>query len=600
MKELPQARPDASPVTVALIVWAIVVLLLGAGVFGRGELFLDTDDYMRAVQVREWLAGAGWFDLHQERLNPPLGVDMHWARLPDLPLAAATLLLRPFLGDAAALMGAGVIVPPLLLLALLATMAWAARPLLAAGREPLAILVTVFAVCVAIQYAPGRIDHHNWQLLLTALGSGACLRLMHDPARRAPAVVSGVSIALGSWIGVESLIGLTAASAALVVRWIWTGDRTREAGLLSSAALLAASLLLLPVAVPPGRYFAVACDAFSFASVVLAGAAVLFWGMLRLVGGHTATKAARLALCGLSAGVCVGLLFIALPECRGGPLAGIDPVLARVWLSRVSEAQPLYAILVNSPERIPLLVGLPLLALIVAVWRATRERGTATWMWWTLAIHLVLGLALTAWQVRVAPFANLFAIPALAWMAGRAWDLVEENWQDWRQPVGRVATLLLLVSVPWLGLLAAPAQSDSAASGNGADEDSCRLAGLAAVTPGPNGGPATIAASIDLGPKILFQTTHRVLAAPYHRNNAGNLDAYHLLTAATDEEARTIVDRRAVDYMLLCPGSRETKDYAGSGNFTARLTAGTVPDWLQPVTFPDEPKALLYTVVRKP
>ena len=58
----------------------------------------DTDDNMRLMQVRAWLAGQGWFDLRNYRLNPPGGFDIHWSRLVDLPIAALILLFRPFVG----------------------------------------------------------------------------------------------------------------------------------------------------------------------------------------------------------------------------------------------------------------------------------------------------------------------------------------------------------------------------------------------------------------------------------------------------------------------------------------------------------------------
>ena len=50
---------------------------------------LSTDDAMRLVEVRDLLAGQGWFDLTQYRLSPPGGVAMHWSRLVDVPLAVA-------------------------------------------------------------------------------------------------------------------------------------------------------------------------------------------------------------------------------------------------------------------------------------------------------------------------------------------------------------------------------------------------------------------------------------------------------------------------------------------------------------------------------
>ena len=36
--------------------------------------FSDTDDNLRLVQVRDWVAGQGWYDLRQHRINPPDGL----------------------------------------------------------------------------------------------------------------------------------------------------------------------------------------------------------------------------------------------------------------------------------------------------------------------------------------------------------------------------------------------------------------------------------------------------------------------------------------------------------------------------------------------
>src|SRR3546814_16373154 len=40
----------------------------------------DTDDNIRYLQVKDWLAGQGWYDLRQYRLDPPAGFDIHWSR----------------------------------------------------------------------------------------------------------------------------------------------------------------------------------------------------------------------------------------------------------------------------------------------------------------------------------------------------------------------------------------------------------------------------------------------------------------------------------------------------------------------------------------
>ena len=50
--------------------------------------FFDPDDAMRMVQVRDLMAGQGWFDLTAHRINPPQGLFLHWSRVVDVPLVA--------------------------------------------------------------------------------------------------------------------------------------------------------------------------------------------------------------------------------------------------------------------------------------------------------------------------------------------------------------------------------------------------------------------------------------------------------------------------------------------------------------------------------
>jgi hypothetical protein len=67
--------------------------------------------------------------------------------------------------------------------------------------------------------------------------------------------------------------------------------------------------------------------------------------------------------------------------------------------------------------------------------------------------------------------------------------------------------------------------------------------------------PARVMAPIDLGPAILAATGHSIFAAPYHRNNDGNLAMLHVMLAAP-ALARQILADRGVDYIALCRGTR--------------------------------------------
>ena len=66
------ARPARGIETGKLLVliWLATVAAYLFASFTRGN-DLSTDDAMRLVEVRDFLAGQGWFDLTQYRLGPP-------------------------------------------------------------------------------------------------------------------------------------------------------------------------------------------------------------------------------------------------------------------------------------------------------------------------------------------------------------------------------------------------------------------------------------------------------------------------------------------------------------------------------------------------
>ena len=86
----PVSRRAMHPVLLALLVALPIALAMSWArtvTIWRTGTFFDTDDAMRAVQLRDWMAGQGWFDLTATRLDPPAGVFMHWSRVVDVPLA---------------------------------------------------------------------------------------------------------------------------------------------------------------------------------------------------------------------------------------------------------------------------------------------------------------------------------------------------------------------------------------------------------------------------------------------------------------------------------------------------------------------------------
>ncbi|MGX7875997.1 hypothetical protein ACVDG5_027770 [Mesorhizobium sp. ORM6] len=59
----------------------------------------DNDSLLQLVEVRDLLAGQGWFDLHQYRMGLEGGFVMHWSRLLDAPLALGILAVSALTGS---------------------------------------------------------------------------------------------------------------------------------------------------------------------------------------------------------------------------------------------------------------------------------------------------------------------------------------------------------------------------------------------------------------------------------------------------------------------------------------------------------------------
>ena len=95
---------------------------------------------------------------------------------------------------------------------------------------------------------------------------------------------------------------------------------------------------------------------------------------------------------------------------------------------------------------------------------------------------------------------------------------------------------------------------------------------------------ALVLGFIDAGPFVLMETPHRVLAAPYHRNVAGNAAMLDVFLGPPKRRAARLA-ALGVDYVAFCPGAPERHNYAAAApdGLAAALARGDVPDFLERV-----------------
>ena len=149
---------------------AMVVLVAIGAIGGFKELWstVDNDSLLRLVEVRDLLAGQGWFDLHQYRMGAEGGFIMHWSRLVDAPIAAIIVVVSMLTRNVEFAETVARIAWPTLLYG--ANMVFIARGARNFGGEQ-AVVPSLIIGAAALYFigifAPGSLDHHNIQLLYT-------------------------------------------------------------------------------------------------------------------------------------------------------------------------------------------------------------------------------------------------------------------------------------------------------------------------------------------------------------------------------------------------------------------------------------------------
>jgi hypothetical protein len=562
-----------------LLIWGVTVatyLLTGPGA-DQGR---STDDAVRLVQIRDLLAGQGWFDVTQYRLNPPDGVAMHWSRLIDLPIAillrVAELALAPATAERLVL----TVWPAALLLALLFGVVRLARELADDSAARLALIFAVLTAPLLQHFRPGAIDHHNVQLVLMVWSVALLIR-----ERPRDAALAGVFCALSLTVGQEMAHAIAGIAGFVAVRWIMHGESSRETAAAFGVAFAGSTLLLFVATVPPSRYIVPACDALSIVQVVTAiiggfGLAMLTaWRALSTVRKRVAGAAGLGEFLG-------AVVAIGFPACLGDPFAELDPRLASLWLANVNEVRSIFGLMRDLPQEVLPYYGLPVVALVLGLYRCRHETGERRWGWIGATAVMAITTLLALWLVRGSAAANALALPIAAAALVRGLPAPEGGAIFFG--LGRSALIAALLVSPVALIGAGKALAWTAIQTSGAQRpvvisdgpgtcslpsDYAPLAGL------PKG---LVLAFIDAGPMILMETPHSALAAPYHRNLKGNAAMFDIFLGRPEQAAARMA-ARGVDYVAFCPGAPERHNYAAAApeGLAAALGRGEIPETLE-------------------
>lgn len=565
-------------VTAAILVW------LARDIIAHDK-FRDPDDALRLVQVRDWLAGQGWFDVTQYRIHPSAGVPMHWSRLVDVPIGAFILFFGLVMEPGLAERLACVAVPLLTLLGLFLAVDMLSRRATGDARlSVIAAIMLAMAMGVMLQFLPMRIDHHGWQILLDVIA--AVLILGARAGRRAEAMLAGLVMAMSLTIALEGLPLAVTMAAVLALDLLRGRD---DGGRLSDylIGLTGGAGALMLATLGWARAQALWCDAMSPAYLLPMGVSTGVY----ILAGRLIPPMPRLVAAALAGGAT--FLFHS-PQCAAGPFAWMDPVVYRDWYRSIGEGMPVW----TQPLDVALLVLIPSLVGLggaLAAFVLTPERREP---WLTLILLQLGALMVSLTVIRAMGVAHALALPGAAWLFVMLFRAVMRLPRAFLRVPLAVASIVVtpIGAVGAANAVLVPSEAGNTKPGEPAPRLACSTyAGTRGLDALP---PAILFAPIDIGSHLLVYTRHSVVGTGHHRNQAG-IRAVVEAFAADPDKARTIILATGARYVPFCLGDNELKSYvkANPKGLMAMLASNRPPAWLKRVPMRSGETIRVYKVI---
>lgn len=536
-------------------------------VFGEA----DNDDIMRLLSVRSWLDGQSWFDMTQYGILPPEGISLHWTRYIDIGLGGLILLLGLVLPPESAELWAVILWPTLLLIAFVAVMGYGTARLISPMAGIIAMFVVVAWSVISIGYfKPGRIDHHNVQILLL---SAATFAALWPTAPGWAGAIAGLAAALSVSTGLETVFYLVGLGLLLVIQAAGANAQARRKLTAFSLTVILATSLAHIGQTGPAQWLQPMCDKLSppYILVVWIAAAAALSPMA--LPPQYQRPAPRLGLTTFVAGLGLGAALPVLFPCLTDPYAHLPQEIQILISTAIIEAKPLAAFAAQYSTgtlnffHIPVAtVVLTVLLLLTVDHRSNRLALRHVRVLLCLA---VVGALASTFQVRqvvlLAP-----VVPVLAGYAlSRPFELRAEG-RDRLSNMGLIAATILFV----LPIVAGPRVLTALQPGQGGAK-TATISELDCATPSLIAGmnalpPDRVLSPVNLGPKLAAFSHHVALAAPYHRSAQALSNGFFPFHA--DAKVVLLDWARKVDarYFVVCTGAA----YGEAG--TKLATGGTI------------------------
>jgi len=512
----------------------------------------DTDCYMRALRIIDWLQDFQWQEKIFPYTNAPDGFVLHFTRINDVIWAFFSLPFMPFMPLKEAVYNGGLFFSPLFFVLAFLSIQWGLYQFLLPVQNKKAVyfLTMIFILMMLGKMTSvfdfTRPDHHSLMCAIFAFNVAAVLRC-NARMNYKLLLWSGVASGCGLWASSAIEGGIIAAINLLILtlNWLWAKWNSKTL-VYYSLGLFLATMFAWLVNPPFGGWFALDLNRLCIIHVVLT--ALIFLSFTAISLGNFAgwkQRAGILLAVALTSAVIMLLIFGTQTL-----LTSIyDDRIKQYFLPRITEMYNIVAYKYSHP---PIALGIACIILLLSFKKKPSVFAV------DLSIFAIISLLISCFVVRFYPYyVVVFCFLSTLFVYMALYDGIKKR-------IYKLVAFLYLIGN--LTLMASyssyPGRPDY-----------------------PGFKPGVMLTDVFLAPYFVYAYDIDTVGSPYHTNIEGIVDNHTMWFTNDEEELKALIKKHGITQIYL-KNEGINEYYRGSNNsnpdnlYTRVMNNENLYDWL--------------------
>lgn len=527
-----------------------------------GVSYRDTDSYMWANRMIDWIQSSSWAEKPFMHSNYPNGEILHWTRPLDVLWYGFYSFFKDMYPLKEAVFVSGIFLSPFIGFLSVIALYFMIKPFYSGVYRLLFMGAFFFPFPFQAAFGFYNPDHHALIFLFVLISFAFFMRWVHLNQLKA-VIGCGIFSALSVWVSVESWIFFFMLLSAFLIDFCFFKRGLKPVFLFVKSYFISLGIALL-INPPYQGFLYPDLGRLSILFVAMAGILLLNLKIMKLYRIEQCPIMQRvMALVPMGILSLVWLIYLFCPL--------FTSKLAEVWMFRIFEMRsPL-----ESVSTTLYYLATPFLSLCLLCDCIYKQKKFQLWQA-SLLIFLGGYFVLGCHSFRFFVFLSLFSIiPFIDWLYLETKDLKKEEVVP--NHVMMIAFLFFIGAA--VGVSCRDIVLNNSIS-QPLNQNNFLLS--------KNG--RTVLSDVFMGPKIIFETGRNVIATPYHRNEEGILDSHAIFYGTDMDKVYALLQKHDVeDIILTVPKKDVYYQNAPEMSFYKRiLSQKEMPFWFELIEFKEE------------